>query len=853
MLRRYLALLLVGCLLPLLSWAAPLAPAEPVSYHVRIRYQIFAFRTERIRQFREMMDAFKKAGFERDADEEVDADEVENQKSTRMRGVVSPKGLERLLQQRHVRSVLAYPKDAKLPEKGKRVRVEMRLASGFIPDVQRKLHLQTGKVLAGIGFVEGVGYDHRGFSRLVGSVPVEALEQLLADPRKFKGAGEESAPFRSIGGIRLTVARPDWVIPTPKPAVPEVKDRKIAPDLRARLGDAGLTRLEVILGWTPSDDDSSWKRFLSLPGVTIEGRLGPLVTVAGAPKDIVANLAALDEVAHVRLPRPARVPEDAAKGVASTWKPLEASGVARLHAMGRRGKGTRMAIVGDDFSGWEKLKGRDTGVISPEPTLLDLTAERNKSMLPDAQKGGESAATRCALLLQRAAPEAELTLIRIDPAAPYMLQEVARAINGQAVVTLCLGQRLQDISGDRGRLDERAAALTEERRGVFRQVVDTEEWKQRREAYQKRQDAYDLDAKAFEGRQTRYFALLRDLRKLKGIRVVASTLVWTEGYPVDGSSALSRYFDDRPFRGALWFQAAGDTNGQAWTGLFRDADDNGYMEFAPPNTRLPAGSWTPELNFLGWQAPGSDLVNVSLPANARIRVSLQWREPHDALPLRTGEDPYREPLTKMNLIVVAQPDPNGKTRPSDDLEVVAQSGTFPTRLDQTRNAATYEHVVELKVPKAGRYAVMVEGKLPESVQAKGENRLPGQRKFGEIRPRLFVHTLEGTGRAVWTAFASTQASLGMPADARAVITVAAADEKDRVRQASAAGAPHGMALRAKPDLLAYDDGGGTAQAASFAAGLVASAWPTTGTVFGVLEGLRVRPGAVLRVPAARGK
>ena len=93
----------------------------------------------------------------------------------------------------------------------------------------------------------------------------------------------------------------------------------------------------------------------------------------------------------------------------------------------------------------------------------------------------------------------------------------------------------------------------------------------------------------------------------------------------------------------------------------------------------------------------------------------------------------------------------------------------------------------------------------------------------------------------------------MPADAKAVLTVAAADEKDRVRETSAAGSPHGMALRAKPDLLSYDDGGGTAQAASFAAGLVGSAWPTTGTVFGVLEGLRVRQGQLLRVPTPRGK
>jgi hypothetical protein len=146
MIRRYLALLLVGLLSPLLLWAAPAAPPEPASYHVRIRYQIFAFRTERIRQYREMVGAFKKAGFERDSDEEIDADEAENQNSTRMRGVVPSKGLNRLVQQRHVRSVLAYPKDAKLPEKGSRVRVEMRLVSGY--RFHRRLRLRPSRLHA---------------------------------------------------------------------------------------------------------------------------------------------------------------------------------------------------------------------------------------------------------------------------------------------------------------------------------------------------------------------------------------------------------------------------------------------------------------------------------------------------------------------------------------------------------------------------------------------------------------------------------------------------------------------------------------------------------------------------------
>src|SRR5262249_38044511 len=213
----------------------------------------------------------------------------------------------------------------------------------------------------------------------------------------------------------------------------------------------------------------------------------------------------------------------------------------------------------------------------------------------------------------------------------------------------------------------------------------------------------------------------------------------------------------------------------------------------------------PELNFLGW-VPATGKAETALPAGARLRLTLQWREAHDPLPLREGEDVYREPLTKLNLVVVYQPDPEGKTRPADDREGVTGSVGTPVRLTQTLNSATWEHVGELRVARPGRYGVFIEGKLAEGIHAPGEAALPAARKTGEVRPRLFVQTLAGDGRAVWADFKTAAAALGMPADARAVIAVAAADENDRLRPSSAGGPPLGLALAAKPDVLAYDEG-----------------------------------------------
>ena len=444
--------------------------------------------------------------------------------------------------------------------------------------------------------------------------------------------------------------------------------------------------------------------------------------------------------------------------------------------------------------------------------------------------------------------EAQLTLIRIDADSPHMVQTIARAINGESARTVSLENRVRELEEDRGHLDIRRDELLEERRRVLDDFrVDPEPVKARK-AYMEKQAAYDRDEKDLKERRQRDFDLTRAIRGLKGIRVVASTLVWTEGYPVDGSSALSRYFDDAPFRCALWFQAAGDTAGQAWTGIFRDDDGNGIMDFTDANSPLRAGAWTRELNFLGWATAGK--VEPNLPAGTRLRLTLQWREAHDPIPLLQGDDVYREPLAKLKLVLVHQPDPDGKSRPADDLEVVAQTVGLPQRLDKTLHAATWESVIDVQLPKPGRYAVFIEGRLPESIHPPGEVHLPGKMKFGELRLRLFVHTIDGAGRAVWSDHTTKAAALGMPADASCVIAVGAADAEDGVRPTSASGSASNLTLAVKPNVYAYDEGEGTAQAASFAAGLAASSWNSRGTLFGVLEGLRVRPGSVLRVPAS---
>jgi hypothetical protein len=860
------------------------AAALPESFDVQIAYRIGGSRNQHVMQYYEMQRYFKKIGFVRDPAEEVPATEPEDPQRTQMRGAIPSRTANDLLYERHVRSIQLMPQGSKLSEdKAKRVRVEIELHSGLNAEQQYQLSRQTFEVLAGLSFFEAVGYDHRGYTRLVGSLPSGQLAVLLTDIRDQPSAKNIPAPFRNVWAVRVSKVFPDLPAPTARPRVPRVpkEQEKLSPDLRELLNDAAAgkpTRMDVVLAHVPDAEDTRYIQALrrTVPGLVVEGRLGPLVAVVAPPSQAVA-LGGLPDVVGVRLPRlpqPDRLP---ASVDPTRWKPLlDASGAARLHAMGKTGRGTRLALIDSDFRGWEKLVGNG---LPRETRLLDLTAERNRDMQPDPFPAGDALGngTRRAQTIARLAPDISLTLIRIDPASPYLIETVARAIQGDAERSINLRTRLSEIEEDQFLLEQRRDQLLEERKvtlGLFptlgeeqlRLLKQAEDQKLTPEQVEKlpavaklslreraailyrvRQRIYDADSRAFHQRLARYLQYKKDLQGLRGIRVVASSLSWTDGFPADGTSALSRYFDDRPFRSALWFQAAGDTRGQSWTGLFRDADNNGVMEFDDPQKKLPAASWSRELNFLSWQSPDGRTVQ-EIPAGAKLRISLQWREAHDSLYAQTGEDPYRQPLARnMRIFLLRQLDPSGVGQPADDLEIVAQSVDSGMRLSSAANSAAYEITLDVRIEKAGRYALQIGGRAPDSIYPARDVTLPAMRKTSDTWIRLFVSPRDVSGRAVFHDYVTAAGSVGMPADARTPVAVGAADARGQSRFYSAAGAPLGMELLPKPDLLSFDDGSGTAEAAAFAAGLTALVPESGHTPTTCLQNLRIPQGGLLHL------
>jgi hypothetical protein len=531
--------------------------------------------------------------------------------------------------------------------------------------------------------------------------------------------------------------------------------------------------MEVILVAPPPELDRIWRRSLrdAAPGAFIEGRIGPLVTARAKANQALA-LAQVPGVSTLRLPvrgqsQVIAEPALSAPGV------LGSTGLQMLRSIPNAGKGLRIAVIDSDFSGAAGAVGKS---LPATTRYLDLGAECDPTLTPASIEGAEQGSgTRTALSIARFAPKAEFTLLRIDPDAPFQLLEAARFIQGDDFLPDSLLIRANELTAEQDLLRKKQAALLTERAAVLDTFAIDKKTLDRREAYFKAQAAFDEEEKQADHRQRRYLKLLQDLKNLHGIRLVVNDLVWAEGHPAQGASPLARFFNDTPFHAAAWFQAGGLLPGQVWTGLFRDLDGNQVMEFASPRAPLAAGRWTSELDFLGFQ-PMTGSASAELPKGT-YKITVQWREAHD--PTITDPSRFREPLSKLRLVVLRQRDPQGKLLAADELEVVASSSGLPQRLDQTVNSSTYEQSVEFTVAEPGRYALRVEGEAPVSLRPSSVPSVSAQNDVrGELRPRLLIQNIDAEsrrmGRPLFLDYATQEGSEGVPAGALGINRIEAA-------------------------------------------------------------------------------
>lgn len=869
--------------------AERIAPAPPADYDVQVRYRIRAGSQQRIEQFRAMVKYLESIGFKRIVSE--DPNEPADTNAERLYGSLPSSRVAELLKEPHIREVLLTPAGYRLPEDPeKRVLVQLKLVETLSTNRQRELYFQSLAKLAQIGFVEKVGYDHERFTRILGTMPSGDVPILLGDLRAQPAGWFVSDtpienlpdPIQQISPIRIVevLAEPAGVAESvdvpPPPAPPAGQEflAKIAPDLRraaaAEAAEAPI-RMEVVLTNVPAQNDNSWRNILSSQSnLVIEGRLGPVVSIV-APATAARALAALPEVATVRPPRSANLQSarlPAATGGDLGSAALAASGLQRLHNLKFRGAGIRVAVIDTDFAGAQ-------GKLPTNTPVIDLTATRNYTILPDAVPEGseQGRGTRLALAAKLAAPEAELVLVRVDPAAMYQLYVVSRYIHGDATRSDALASRFRELSSDGDQLRHQRNLLTEERKALQAVFDQDEQYVQKRKSLDERTAALAVEERKLLERLNRFYAIETALVDLRKVNIVVCPLSWDEGYPVDGSGPLSRYLDDTfygrprpkmigqlsaPKSTALWFQSTGNTRGQAWGGPLIDTDRTGVFHFAPAGAKLPEGRWSRDLNFLAWQ-PTNGERSFDLPAGGRIRIVLQWTEAHDpTLSNQPGPDPYRRPLANLQLLVLRQRDPSGKNVGSDDFNVVARTDTLPQLIERRPNWATYEYLLEFAAESEGRFALRLEGTVPPFIRPPSVASVPAIEKTWESHARIFVSTVgqSSPGRVVIGDFQSGLGSLGAPGNALLPRTVGAANSQGERQPYSAGGPPAGQALLVKPTFLTFDElpipgtsaSVGTELATAFAAGMYASMM-SAGTIESQkLLWLGVPPSGMLHVP-----
>jgi hypothetical protein len=834
--------LLLGLLVaPLPASAQVKYPPAPAKYEAHFRYRLAAGRDARIRQFRAMEAFLKKLGFVLSPREDADLD-IFDPTAERMDGTIPAANGPRLLEFPRILTAVLVPSETPLPEDGaRRVQVRIVLTDGLASKQQHELHDEVARHLELLGFREAVGYDHAGYRFLRGSMPAGNVLTLLKDLRTqpsgwfLPAVPPESLPLplRNVLPIRLVQVLPDLPAtaappaePAPPPGGAKVLSPKLSPDLRALLAKPQKQplRVELILTDAPG---AAWRdvRFrirTAAEGVAVEGLVGSVVTVRVANAADVNRLADLLEVWSVRLPRAGSEtagPLPAGAKAATPAELLAASNVAALHRLGYRGFGRRVAIIASEFPGLTGLIGRQ---LPTSTQFIDLTAELSPDLLPaPADPNRVGGGTISALLAHAAAPDAQLVLIRILPTAFHQYLSVARSVAGNAAHSEALQSRSVELTARAERLTTRRGYATEEYRRAFADLSDEAPAAKRRQAAKAAMDQLIADERAYRATVERFTALKAALDRLRGTEVVVGTLVWDTGYPQDGLSAVSRYleanFTPRPVRSAFqankrppvptWVQPASTAVGQVWAGAFRDADGNGAMAFAAPTTPVPPGRWTRELNFLGLR-PGAGAGTATLPAGFALRVTVQWREPHDP-----ENDVTREPVFPLALRLLRQLDPAGKTAASDEFVEVGRSVGLPARLLRTPASAAYERTLEVTIPTDGVYALRLEGGLET------ESLLPALRHTVEIHPRVVVEASDpasaAKGRPVFRTFAPVAVGVGIPGGSPGALTVGILGPNGRPT-GTLLGAGPGVQLRTKPDLLAGGAAtvGGTSAAGS---------------------------------------
>jgi len=725
----------------------PPAPATGPTYQVRLRFKIEADLQQRYANYKEMLSRLQAVGFVAAPGrprEELYGDSLA--------GTLPASGISALRRERFLKTAVLVPTGYALPtdaEKTVLVRFDLAITG---PDRQRELASLARQQLKGLGLIENTGYDTQGHTRILGRLPVAALDVLLKDsmevaiPSSFKTTTVTAAKAPLVR-LAIVIAEtapppPDVALPSPPPPGKEYLD-KISPDLKAFLAkvpEADLEKhfhVELVLRGNQLSDSYRAQLQRSDAMFITEGNFGPIVTGMTSPARLTI-LAQQPEISTIRLPQAPLgfiksqesgvefIPLGRDLGTAPTITPVA------FHPTAPK----RLIIVGDDFRGYQSSIGSG---LPKNTRFIDATAELTPDLLPQPglDAAGKGMSTTLAIDFLRANPHSDVVLVRINPTSPYQIQQIGEAILGHVWSSPAFLTRKEEWNEAGSRIESEKLELRVQRRRIQGDFNLDPASVAKREEYRKQQVALDAADKAHFAHGLRFAAFTNAMQMLKGAGTVCVALQWNPGYAdLPGSAPHLRFVSTEALRSASWHQAVANRPGQVWTGLFRDFDGDKIMEFT---TNQHVGR--PDLAFVSWRSFGATSASEQvLPENAVVEVILNWFEVHAAA--TDDNDVYRKPMADLHINVLRQLDPSGKTLPLDDFQVVARTPYLPDRVENGPRGCHYQSIVRFTVPAGGgRYALQVTGAVPTST---GTARSGEQ---AEIHPKISLNVVDPVKRA----------------------------------------------------------------------------------------------------------
>ena len=725
MIRKILTLVAIFFLVKAFAFAQENSKKQE-KVQVRIHFQMNVFGVERLKQSSDLAKHLVKNGF----DDSFDSlfEKIQNKNGNYIDGKAS-QGKERsLLHPQWVYSVISWPENL---EKGLQndqpARIEISFPKFMQGKNQKDFWGNLKKIASNNGFVDGTGYDHEDYTRLTGNALPSKLIDLdqKAIPEALIASG---AQFPQNSYPRILKIRSDW------PLVQLPESFRPKDQIQAKLStfgrffleseSKGLNRWVVVFAQNPPTPWMMQDFNSHLNEAEIEGAMGAAIQIKSSHDTLKKFL----NLPYVMCAFPV---SDAWKNI-STKRSSEKLIPFYFHEgivhkeLDYKGKSSPPAIgvIGNNFSGWEKVFVEESSRVR----YLDLTMARNPELVPDAlvEKLFPNVSKQ-AFKVSRDYPGSEVYLIRVDLNSPLMMEEIAGFSVGNLRASASLLARYDEIEASRRNLDSENAVLQQERSFLIDQFGETDELVKRRKEFQERKEGWNLANRQLHQKTVSLLAIADLVKKLSSVRLFLLLDEPGTLLPMAFNSTVSLYSNDMLFRKNPWLISEGKVPEKYWFGPFKDANENGWMEFNSQSSQL----WENEILPLRMD-PKSNPLSQGQVFNIRIR----WSEVADML-TRSDENGSWISKTNLNLFLLKKVMPlNGRSKQDEFLPLI-ETGEKPYCLLRDGNRIIFEQQIVFNVKEAGEFYLAIKGKVE---QRKNLSPLDAHR-VGEIRPEIFVEKL----------------------------------------------------------------------------------------------------------------